>query len=113
MPLPRRLRRRSRQLLLGDQRAGRVAGELMMMPRVRGVIAARIGSARTREAVLGVRAHDHRRRLGELDLLDQRRPAGHVRDHLVAGPEQAIAALYSACLPPAVMITSAGAYSMP
>ena len=29
-----------------------------------------------REAFVGVRLHDHRRRVGELDLLDQRRPAG-------------------------------------
>ena len=64
-------------------------GELMTMPRVRGVIAARIGVGAQPEAVLGVRPHDHRRGVGELDLLDQRRPSRHVRDDFVAGAEQA------------------------
>ena len=41
-----------------------------------------------REAVLGVRLHDHRRGAGELDLLGDRRPAGRVRDDLVARVEQ-------------------------
>ena len=63
-------------------------GELMMMPRVRGVIAAMNGVGVHREAVLGVRLHDHRRRVGELDLLDERRPARRVRDDLVARAEQ-------------------------
>ena len=59
------------------------------MPRVRGVTAASRVSACSAEAVLRVRPHDHRRRLRQFDLLDQRRPAGHVGDHFVAGPEQA------------------------
>ena len=63
-------------------------GELMMMPRVRGVIAARNVSARSRKPSSGVGADDHRRRLGELDLLDERRPARHVRDDLVARAEE-------------------------
>ncbi len=63
-------------------------GELMMMPlRLRrDRRQERVGPEA--EAVLGMRMHDHRRRFGELDLLDQRRPAGHVRDHFVARSEQ-------------------------
>ena len=63
-------------------------GELMMMPRVRGVIASRIGPRANREAVLGARADEYRRRFGQLDLLGQRRPVRRVGDDLVAGVEQ-------------------------
>ena len=60
----------------------------MMMPRVlrRDRREDRLGVEA--EAVLGMRVDDHRRRLGQLDLLDERRPAGRVRDDLVAGSEQ-------------------------
>ena len=68
-------------------------GELMMMPRVRGVMAREDRLGAQAEAVFGVRAHDDRRRVGELDLLDERRPARHVRDHFVAGPNSTITAL--------------------
>ena len=85
-----------------------------MMPRVRGVNAARIVVGRQREAVLGVRPHDHRRRLGQLDLLDQRRPARHVRDHFVAGPEERQHAVEERLLAAgAEQITSDGGYSTP
>ena len=65
-----------------------LAGELMMMPRVRGVNAASRSSAVSAKPSSALRADDHRRRLGQLDLLDQRRPARHVGDHFVAGPEE-------------------------
>ncbi len=58
------------------------------MPRVRGVIARRIASARIAKPSSGRRFDGHRRRVGELDLLDDGRPVRLVRDDLVAGPEQ-------------------------
>ena len=77
------------ELAFGDQRAGRVArrveDDAARPRRDRGE--ERLGVQR--EAVLGVRADDDRRRVGELDLLDERRPARAVRDHLVARAEQA------------------------
>ena len=75
------------QLLFGDQRAGRIRRRVdddAARPR-RDRRQERLGVQR--EAVLRVRADDHRRRVGELDLLDQRRPARHVRDHFVAAVE--------------------------
>ena len=63
-------------------------GELMMMPRVRGVTASRIVRGVDREAVLGMRPRQHRRRVGQLDLLGERRPVRRVRDDLVARAEQ-------------------------
>ena len=85
MSAPRRLVGDRRQLALPTISAPvGLPGELMMMPRVRGVTPSRIASACSAKPSSGVRAHDHRRRVGELDLLDQRRPARHVRDDFVA-----------------------------
>ena len=73
---------------LGDQRAGRIA---------RRIDDDRLGARRDRiddrrgldrEAVLHVRLHDHRRGVGELDLIADARPERAVRDHLVAGLEE-------------------------
>ncbi len=63
-------------------------GELTMMPRVRGVTAARIALRPHREAVLDVGLHEHRSRVRQLDLLDERRPVRRVRNHFVARSKQ-------------------------
>ena len=60
----------------------------MMMPRVRGVTASRIARAWTAKPSSDVRPREHRRRVGQLDLLGERRPARRVRDDLVARAEQ-------------------------
>ena len=59
-----------------------------MMPRVFGVNALQEGVGAQPETVLRMRVHDDGRGVGELDLLDERRPARHVRDDLVAGAEE-------------------------
>ena len=63
-------------------------GELRMMPRVRARDRVENRSGSDGEAVFRHRAHEDRRRLGELHLLGQRRPVRRVRDDLVAGIEQ-------------------------
>ena len=84
----RRTRRSSRSSRFGDQRAGRIARRVdddaarARRDRVENRLRA------NREAVLGVRAHEDRRRVGQLDLLGNRRPVRRVRDHLVARAEQ-------------------------
>ncbi len=73
-----------RHLALGDQRAGRIARRIdddRLGPR-RDRIDDRRGL--DREAVFHVRLHDHRRRVGQLDLIADARPERAVRDHLVA-----------------------------
>ena len=73
----------------GDQRAGRVARRVdddAARPRRDRRRGSR--SRVNREAVLGVRPHEHRRRVRQLDLLGERRPVRRVRDHLVARAEQ-------------------------
>ena len=83
---------------LGDRRRARASeisapvglhGELMMMPRVRGVIGVEDRRRRgSRSRPPAMRAHEHRRRVGQLDLLGERRPVRRVRDHFVARAEQ-------------------------
>ena len=57
-------------VLLGDQRAGRVAGRVDDDAAGARRDGGEDGLGAQREAVLRVRPHDHRRRVGELDLLD-------------------------------------------
>ncbi len=76
------------QLVFADQRAGRIRrrvdDDALRARRHR--VQEQIG--RQREAVLGVRVDDHRRRVRQLDLLGNRRPARRVRDHFIARAEQ-------------------------
>ena len=82
--------------LVGDGRHGRLVDQGPgRIPRRVDDDAARARRHRVQErfglelkAVFGVSADEHRRRLGQLDLLDERRPARHVSDDLVARPEE-------------------------
>ena len=85
---PRRLLRQRRERVFGHQRTGRVARRVeddALRARRDGVEEELCGQ---REAVVCPRPHHHRLGIGQLHLLDQRRPAGRVRDDLVAGIEQ-------------------------
>ena len=87
-PAPCRLVCNPGQILFGDQRAGGIAGRVDdHAPGLRrDRRQERVGPEA--EPVVGMGVDDHRRCFGELDLLDQRRPARHVRDHFVARPEE-------------------------
>jgi hypothetical protein len=84
----RRLVGHGRQTLFGDQGAGGVAWRIDDDAACAGCDGREQRVGAERETVLGMRADDDRRGLGELDLLDERRPARHVRDHFVARAEQ-------------------------
>ena len=88
MPLPAANFATLVELVFADQRAGRIRRRVDddALRARRDRVEEQIG--RQREAVLGVRVDDHRRRVRELDLLGDRRPAGRVRDHFIARAEQ-------------------------
>ena len=88
-------------------------GELITTPRVRGVSAARIVSARSRKPSSAcVRTMTGVASASLICSTSVGHPGMCVMTSSPA-PNRHIAALYSACLPPAVMIVSAGAYSTP
>jgi hypothetical protein len=76
------------ELVLRDERAGRVARRVDDDPARARRHRARHRLRVNREAVFGVRAHQHRRGVGELDLLGEARPVRRVGDHFVAAAEQ-------------------------
>ena len=112
-PARSRCPRRAASLAIASSSASEISapvglpGELMMMPRVRGVTAPRIASAVQREAVLGVVRTITGVASASLICSTSVGQPGMCVMTSSPGPNSASTVLNSACLPPAVTMTSA------
>ena len=87
-PASRGFRSERARFVFGEQGAGRIAGRVDDDgPGTRRDGREKMIGAQP-EAVVLVRADDHGRAAGQLDLLNERRPARHVRDDLIARPDE-------------------------